>query len=303
MRSLLLLFMAFFLMFPDSSEAFDLFSKIPFAKKQQVDVIATVNGQPITLHQLEVLNDLEGNFLAQNPSLELLQKQYGFALTTLIVHALVMQDLQKRGITITDDEVSVEEATIRADYPPEIFETMLQEEYLDLQTWREILRQRLALKIFREKVLRPRLSFSQEEMEAEYKARDDLVKQPEKVEFFWFQNTDKKILEEQRNAWINEQNKADSELVRIPIARLSILFQKDLTALTPSKASPIRQEGETYHFFVLQQRLPAHTLSLLESWMLLEESLVEKKLDTAYSAWLDEVLPKSKITIASKLLH
>ena len=61
-------------------------------------VVATVNGEPITLRRLQALLDSRSPSLGtmrSNPSLEKMKHAYGEALGTLIIYALVRQDLHR----------------------------------------------------------------------------------------------------------------------------------------------------------------------------------------------------------------
>lgn len=280
-------------------------------EREQTGVIATVNGRPITLHRLEALHDIDGDadLLAHAPSLELLQQQYGDALAALIVHELVAQELEKRKLSITDEAVRAEEAAIRADYPPGEFEVMLQENAIDLDAWRERVRARLAVQLFQKSVLRPRFSVSPEEIRAEYAASAALTNQPEKVEIIWVEDTDKKRLEDARNAWLANKTipsgsapeKSRAHLLRISPARLPETLRRDLTAIKPRQATPIRQESGVHFFAGLLARVPARTLDIVEAYPLMEALVVERKLPAAYVEWVTDALSRADIRVVSRL--
>lgn len=281
------------------------------AEKEQTGVIATVNGRPITLHRLEALHDIDGDadLLAHTPSLELLQQQYGDALAALIVHELVAQELEKRNLSVSDETVRAEEAAIRADYPPGEFEVMLQENAIDLNAWRERVRARLAVQLFQKSVLRPRFSVSPEEIQAEYAANAALVKQPEKVEIIWVEDTDKKRLEDVRNAWLTDKTilsgitpeGSRANVLRISPTRLPETLRRDLAAIKPQQATPIRQEGGVHFFAGLLARFPARTLDVVEAYPLMEALVVERKLPAAYAEWVTEALSRADVRVVSRL--
>ncbi len=298
-----------------------------FTSDESDVVIATVNGSPITLHLLESLYDIneKGVLLASAPSVELLQKQYGATLAILIVHELIVQELGKRGLSVSNEQVKTEEAFVRSNYPPGKFEEILEEAFLDLNIWRELVRQRLAVRLFRDKVLRPRLHISQQEIEAEYTASEELINQPEKVEILWFEDSDKERLTSWRMTWSDnkkvirkpavrarngksESSETDEqwrpfemEVLRITTDRLPVFLRKDLAALKPGDATPIRYESGMYTFAVLQGRLPRRKMELAEVYPFLEASLVERKQASVYDAWLAEALSHADIRITARL--
>lgn len=255
-----------------------------FSQEDQTGAVATVNGRPIFLHRVESLHDMDGSadLLAHTPSVELLQQQYGDALAVLIVYALVDQELETRGLLITDEAVRAEEDAVRADYPSGTFEAMLQENAIELEAWRDFVRARLAVQLFQKTVLRPRFTVSPEEIQAEYAANAALVEQPEKVHIAWVEDTDKKRLESVRNAWLadgtlpsettNPDTQAGSrvDFLKISPARLPEALRKDLSTLKPKQATPIRQERGVHFFAALLDRIPARKLDLVEAYPLME---------------------------------
>lgn len=291
------------------------FSFLP--ERGQTGVIATVNGRPIFLHSVESLHDMDGSadLLAHSPSVDLLQQQYGDALAALIVYALVDQELEKRGLLITDEAVRAEEAAIRADYPSGAFEAMLQENAIELEAWRELIRARLAVRLFQKTVLRPRFTVSPEEIQAEYAANGSLVAQPEKVHIAWVEDTEKKRLEGVRKAWLAEgtlppeptghgsdmQTGSRVDFLKISPARLPETLRNDLSALKPNQATPVRQERGVSFFAALLARIPARTLDLVEAYPFMEALVVERKLPDAYAEWVTEALAHADIRVAPQL--
>lgn len=287
------------------------------SEEKQTGVVATVNGRPILLHSVESLYDMNGgaDLLAHAPSVELLQRQYGDALAALIVYTLIDQELETRGLLITDEAVRAEEAAIRADYPSGAFEVMLQENAIELEAWRECVRARLAVRLFQKTVLRPRFTVSPEEIQAEYAANAALVEQPEKVHIAWVEDTDKKRLESVRNTWLADgtlpsettrqgpdtQAGSRVDFLRISPTRLPETLRRDLSTLKPNQATPIRQERGVHFFAALLARVPARTLDLVEAYPLMEALVVERKLPDAYAEWVAEALTRADIRVAPQL--
>ncbi|MDR2694886.1 MAG: SurA N-terminal domain-containing protein, partial [Deltaproteobacteria bacterium] len=133
--------------------------------------VATVNGQPISLRLLnavQALSYFQRAGTAPELSVDALRKQYGIALASLIVQSLVVQELRHAGLEVTPERVRAEEARIRADYPGGEFEQALLEIQMDIQTWRELLQNQLALRLFAEKVLSRDAAPSLQEVQAYY---------------------------------------------------------------------------------------------------------------------------------------
>ena len=80
-------------------------------------IVARVNGEPIYLTQLEFQHD---QFQADSvgtyvPSVEKLRNEYGEILADLIVQELVVQELGRRDLSVTDEELREPGETVRQD--------------------------------------------------------------------------------------------------------------------------------------------------------------------------------------------
>ena len=84
-------------------------------------VVATVNGEPVYLRTIQAL--LDGRTSAggawETPSLKIMKSRYGDALGTLIVNALVRQELVRRKLAVNDEDMEKTLAEVRADYGQE----------------------------------------------------------------------------------------------------------------------------------------------------------------------------------------
>lgn len=83
-------------------------------------VVATVNGEPVHLRSVQSLLDSRSAALGtlQSSSLENMKRRYGEALGTLIIHALVRQELEHRQIPVGDAALELAVAQVRGDYEP-----------------------------------------------------------------------------------------------------------------------------------------------------------------------------------------
>ncbi len=81
-------------------------------------VVATVNNEPIHLRTVQTLLDSRSAALGtlQRPSLEKMKGRYGEALGTLIIHALVRQELERLQIPVGEAAMEQAVAQVRGDY-------------------------------------------------------------------------------------------------------------------------------------------------------------------------------------------
>lgn len=270
-------------------------------------VVALVNGEPIPLRLIQAMQATRSVGMgSQQPSVTLLQKQYGRALSTLIVHALVMQELKKLQISVSDVETTEVENSLRGDYPADEFEKMLTEEYIDMDLWRELLRHSLSMKTFEDKVLRPSLTVPLAEVDAYYAACSEEFRLPERVTLLQIDGPDKGVVEQMRAAWPTTSPFSSNELSvqRYTIRRDSIPkdWSKALQSLRPGQATPVRENGGEFRFIVLETLHPAKALSVAEAYPIIETLLLEEKMGDAFDAWLEQTLSTATIRISVHLL-
>ena len=85
--------------------------------KDAYGTVATVNGRGISLQHLQAKHDF--NHLSWStsamPSADELQRQYGAALTELIITELMEQELEDRDLAVSDGELKTAEDEVKAD--------------------------------------------------------------------------------------------------------------------------------------------------------------------------------------------
>ena len=278
--------------------------------------VARVNNQIITLSMLEARHDFDFIITSGDrvPTPEALQAEYAASLTTLVIQALIDQYLEKNKLSITPAEVAAEEEKIRADYPPGEFERILVEDYVDIDVWREFLRQGLARRKLNEKVLRPAITVSAEEMEQYYKANIAKFSRAARVRILVANSADREKLEDARKEYLTSKDiraleGKDGILVQTITPQPEHLpkdLRESIQAFSSGDATAISQANESYpyklyQFMVLEERIPAKDATLLDVYPRVEQALVEQKLEDVFWEWLERELRRSKIEIAHAL--
>ena len=276
-------------------------------------VVARVNGHPIALSQLEFQHDLlhmdsGGSFV---PSVEALRGEYGRILGDLVVLELVSQDLEERGIPVTDEEVKAAEDKVRADYPEGAFDQVIIEEYIDLASWRQQLRYTLAKEKFNQQVLRPRIQIDYREAEKYYEEHLDDFRVPASVHVvtvrglrhddveralkLYRASHDPKVLR-------TDLDGVTTREMTVPRANLSATWHDALQELPPGEASPVMEVSSGFEALVLLDSIPSKVLDPSTAYPQVEERLLEQKLQVAFDEWLKQKLAKADIQISERLL-
>lgn len=278
--------------------------------------VARVNNQVITLSMLEARHDFD--FIATSgnrmPTLEELEEQYAQSLTSLIIQALVDQYLEKNKLSVTPEELTAEEEKIRADYSPGDFEKVLIEDYVDLDVWREFLRQDIARRNLNEKILRPAITVSAEEMEQYYSANAKKFNKPARLRILVVESPDKRKLETLREEYLASKDIQVFEgkdgvmlhTINPQPAHLPKEMREAIRKLPPGGVTIVTKPDEAfpynvYQLMVFRENIPAKNMTLPEVYPQVEGALVEQKLEAVFQDWLEHELSHSTIEIANPL--
>lgn len=276
-------------------------------------VVATINGRAVTLNQLEAMQDAT-SMTADSPlpqGAERLRREYGFALTELLVLELVNQQLEKKKIPVTAAEIAAEEGVIRGDYPGNSFDTMLREESIDLATWRFLLKNHLAVQKFRKQVLRSGISIASEEVEAYYHQNSAEFIRPAWVYYITISGEDKKDVEQGRAQLLSTADPAKVQrehpglvvyTARMSKKRLAPELAADVAGLKPGQTTAVRKTREGFGILLLLDEGPEKRLTPTEAYPLIEDVLLDRKLQDAYTQWAETSLSKAKIRVTRHLL-
>lgn len=276
-------------------------------------VVARVNGQPIFLRQVEAKYDLShlGWSGSVSPTLGKLKGDYSRILSELIAQELIFQVLKEKGFSVSKDELLHAEALVRADYPEGMFEKVLVEEYIDLDVWREQLRAHLAYEKFLDKILRPRISVSQEEVEAYYKQNLEAFNMPARVVFVLITGPDEQTVSQAVEQYLSQGDLravsrtfdgVKAQEIKILQSRLTSKWSKALAGIPEGQATKPLPAQDGYEVLVLLERRPEQQLAPAEAFPLVEKILMEQKLQKGFSQWLEKELADADILISQRLL-
>ncbi|MGE4292513.1 MAG: peptidylprolyl isomerase [Desulfovibrio sp.] len=275
-------------------------------------IVARVNGKPIFLSQLEFQHDLlhmdgTGDFV---PTVEVLREEYGQILGDLIVLELISQELESRGLGVTDEEVEEEERQVRADYPDDTFNQVLVEEYIDLTAWRERLRYHKALQKFQRLVLRPQIKIDYQEAEVYYREHVTDFQIPETLRLLVVRSSGRQPLAEALKAFrenktpesMKSENVAVHEIT-VRKGQLSTSWTEALQELPQGESSPIMEEKFGYEALVLLERLPDRQLDPTQAYPLVEQALLDYKMKVVFDSWLSSAWTSADIRVSRHLLQ
>uniref|UniRef100_A0A7C3W8P4 PpiC domain-containing protein n=1 Tax=Fundidesulfovibrio putealis TaxID=270496 RepID=A0A7C3W8P4_9BACT len=278
-------------------------------------VAATVNGRPVTLAELDFVRSVKPGVAAPASAplegvVAALRQEYVQALSALIVEELVAQELERRGMEISDADLRNAENALRAGYPGASFESTLAEDGVEPDLWRKRLKARLALSAFQARVLRPRVSVSSEEAQQYYKEHAADFAQPATVKFLRVESKNADALRKALDAAAKAKDPADLLTVfadvtmhaqASPEEGLPRAWRAALGALKPGQPGPVGQGGVGYQAFILLERTEPKVEGLVQVYPLVEKRLAEAKLAREFAAWLDRAVAGADIALSPAL--
>ncbi len=278
-----------------------------FEAEVPASVVATVNGRPIVLKTVQASQeaDMADLGIFEQFSLQELRAKYGKTIANLIVYELMLQDLETKGIIVTKEMVDAFEENVRSDYPEGEFEKYFEENALDIDAWREILRYIIALQKFNQEFL-----------------RKDFVASLEDVEAYYENNKESFVLEESYllHEAINEKKEelADIKTLEDLLSRKAVLspykmridkanmpkeWQKSVFALKEDSCTDVIAQESEFIILCLEKHESKKALSSAEAYVYIEEFLAEERMVELFEKWLKEKLAVADIKISSHVAN
>lgn len=271
-------------------------------------VVATVNGEPITLRRLQTLLDSRSPSLGamRTPSLENMRREYGEGLGTLIIYALVRQDLQRLQMPVSDAALENAVAEVKNDYGGgEGLDKYLAEESLDPAEWRALLLDHLSMLTFEKRVLASGIRISLAEMRDYYQTHEDDFQMPETLRVCLISAESRKDVEGFCAVFPggmgDARKKVQLQCLNVRATDLPQDWRKAATALKPGQCAPARQEEGLWRGIALLEKRPPAQMNLAETYPLVETILREQKMSEAFESWLEKALAGSTVRVASDI--
>lgn len=274
-------------------------------------IVATVNGEPVTLSELERLlqpvykqyeqvyhgEELE-NFKVRARK-ELLEQ--------LIENKLVLQYAKKEGISISEAAMEEELADVKDKFGSmEGFQDALKKEGVTLEQYKKDLSNQLIVKGMIERDVVSKSKVSPEEIEGYYNEHKDefitpkmvhighiLIKSNEKQA----QNIYKQLSEGADFSKLASQYSEAGDPGFIPLEQLKPELRSIVDSLKIGEYSKIIKTDIGWHIIKLNEMKEPKAVSLTEIWDDLEDKLFRRKLNQEHKKWITRLTSKALIVI------
>lgn len=290
-------------------------------KNANANIIARVNGEEITLDEIENLYDMyHVHVNISTPSVDKVQVEYAKILYTKIKQILVAQELKKRGIQISDNEINELENVILGDdakKKDDNFEKDFLQAYgIDYSEWKKQLRPQVENEKLKEILLKEVNISSEETMQYAELLEKKYKEENEEFEFFKI-IANLELLKEikQEKAFSREKlvNKEFSieEFVALYEEKGATVFQSLFdgeslpqeyksvlkTMEEKSYSDIITKDNKSYLLYLIKKNKTQKGDGAVDLYLLAEEKLLQNKLPEIYTHWLEQAMKEAKIYI------
>lgn len=270
-------------------------------------VVATVNGEPIHLRAVQALLDSRSAALGtlQRPSLENMKRQYGEALGTLIIHALVRQELRRLQIPAGEAALDQTVEDLGKDYGGDALARFLADESMGEEDWRALMRDHLAMLNFETRVLVPGIRVDLPEVRAYYREHEADFRLPETLDVCFVTGEERAVVEAFCQGFPasakEPENGALAQCLEVRSGEVPPPWQKEMPGLKAGSCGAIRGGNGSWQTVGLLERRPSRLLAIAEAYPLIERILLEQKKSAAFEQWLEGSLSRATVKVSPYL--
>lgn len=235
-------------------------------------------------------------------------------LNQLIDDTLLLQEAQRRGITLTDEQLAEALTTYKSQYTEKAFQDMLASRHLSYEDWKEDRRRILIIEQLRDaldpsKITDAEIKEYYDRNKSEFSRGDEVRARQILVEK---EGTTTMLIERLKNGdnfaalaqqySISPESKNGGDLGFFPKGRFPAVFDNCFT-LTVGEISPVIKSEYGYHIFKVTDRRAAQTIPLANAKPQIVERLKTLARETTFDTLLQGLRAKTPIHIDEKALN
>ena len=273
----------------------------------QEGVLATVNGHPITAHQVQLYVDIR-HPLGSESSLDDMRRAHAQALGSLIVARLVEQSLREADLLPDTATLDMTSKKMLEEYPAQELANMFSENAISETDWLGFMRDTQIAVIFEQEILQKRMDIDLSAVRSIYESDRDAFAMPETFRLCSFRSRDKATVEGVCSR-LGTGNAVTDDAAHTPFPVCVTVDRKEL----PDALQPLAQKGKTnvctrveqiddfWQAGWLLRADKAATVSLPEAFAIIETLLREREKYTTFATWLEEIAARTDIRLAPEI--
>lgn len=275
-------------------------------------IVATVNGESVTLSELErILQPVYKQYeqVYQGEELENIKRRARRELLQqLIENKLILQKAKKEGISITEAAMEEELADIRDKFGSmDEFQKALEKEGLTLEQYKKDLTEQITIKAMIEREVVPKAKVSPREIEEYYSKYKDEFVRPKMVHIghILIKNDEKKVQDIYKQlgegkdfSLLAKQYSEAGDPGFIPLEQLKPELRNIVDSLKVGEYSKIIKTDIGWHIIQLKGWKEEEVIPLTEAWDSLEDKLFRKKLSQEHKKWIARLKSKAHVVVS-----
>jgi len=232
-------------------------------------------------------------------------------LVQLIDRELIHGEARRLNIALTEADVEAALQGYREDYPGSSFEEMLAERGLTLEAWREELKESLIMEKLLEQAVYSRVSVSDEEVAAYFKANRDQFDRPEQVrarqivvadeaegqEVLGILRQGRSFAEVAAEYSLSPDAEQGGDLGFFSRGEMPPEFDAIVFDLPVKRLSDLVKSEYGYHIFLVEEKRKAKRLNKKEASDEIRAILEGRKKEEVYLAWLQDMRARAVISV------
>ncbi|MFO7801846.1 MAG: SurA N-terminal domain-containing protein [Desulfovermiculus sp.] len=288
----------------------------PAAGKLVNRIVAVVNGEIITLHELQT--EIQGGVPGMDSEGPENQKQAQAkrrrVLEAMINDTLLKQQAERFEIQVSDAEIDnqIQQIQDENDLSQDEFEQAVREQGMDMDQYRQALREEIKKNRVLSNMVRQKVVVAEDEMRAYYQEHKEDYKQPKQVHLGIIVHPSKSRLEKVRQSIVSEETRfaeaADSvsqgpgadqggDLGRYAWKDLKPKWREILKSLEPGELSPVFTLQGNYALLYLKQFTDKKVQPFEAVKDKIRQQLYAQKLEERYKEFMQGLRDKAVVNI------
>jgi foldase protein PrsA len=255
----------------------------------------------LALTKDKAIAKINGDAISKDELYDVMVKQYGAAaVEQLIADKIVAAEAKKEKISITDEDLDKEVEQLKQSYGgEEVFNQVLASNNTTVDVLKDELKNYLTMR----KLIEPQIEISDEEIKTYFDENKDSLGEAEQVKASHILVEDEAVAKEVKQKLTDGADFAElakeystdegskengGELGSFPRGTMVTEFEDAAFSLPINEISDPVKSDYGYHIIKVEEKKEAKEANYEDSKATIKETLIDQKLETEYSTWLEE---------------